>query len=415
MNRDEAAGAHERMVTFYHGVDGGTGFDAVDRLLDLEARLGVTATYNIDAPVFLSQPALVARILESGHEVALHQSAPGSAADVPTGLRWSAEPDEAREPYFVRRGLVRLPIAAGVDGFEAALETRRYFGWRSHEDILSPGADASLGAYARLIELARARRVLPVTFAQAADLYRRAALAALYDRTAAAWNQRTRVLYRTRRFEEIIRDETIRLDRPSVVDLGSGGGALTATLSDIASVIYCVDNSAGMLEQLPAADVVRPILGEVTHSTLPDGAADLIVCARVLEYVYDPAFVADEIRRIGKKGATVIATFPALGDEAPANDPRVDALLRKAFTREDVAAWGRLVGAGNVFPVQYDAREPSGPAEEAAYRELERIRPPDRIPTNWVFVGRVAGPRIAAAGYRLQPISPRQFSFARPK
>ena len=341
------------------------------------------------------------------------------------GFLWNAEKDAAGEPYFIHQGLVRLPIAGDnwplytedlnlsewVGSFASSLSSRRYFGWGSHDCVFSSRPTEYLKAYEQLINLAIEHDTLLVSFSQAADLYRRTALAAHYDSAARRWNRKTRSLYRTRRFQEIVRDEVERFESPVIVDLGSGGGALTQDLTDIASAIFCVDNSAGMLELLPPDDTVQAVLGEVTDSTLPAGLADCVVCARVLEYVYDPTLVADEIRRIGKKGAAVIATFPACRDRSPSRKTTVDALLRRHFTREDVSSWGRLLGSGDVIGVQYDDGEPGSAAEEEEYRARERSQPIEQIPANWAFVGRIESARAVSRGYRLCPLSCGAFRF----
>jgi hypothetical protein len=202
------------------------------------------------------------------------------------GFLWNAEADEAGEPYFIHEGLVRLPIAGDdwrvytedltlsewIESFASSLRSRRYFGWGSHDCVFSSRPAAYLKAYEELINVAIEHDALLVSFSQAADLYRRSALAAYYDSTARAWNRKTRSLYRTRRFREIVRDDVERLESPVVVDLGSGGGALSHHLTDVASTIWCVDNAVGMLESFRSGETVQPVLGEVTDSTLATGS-----------------------------------------------------------------------------------------------------------------------------------------------
>ena len=87
--------------------------------------------------------------------------------------------------------------------------------------------------------------VLISNFSQAADLYRRDCLADFNTNISKIWNKDKKVLYRTVRFQELIRAGVEKLSNPVVADLGSEGGVLSAQLKDIASKIYCVDNSTG--------------------------------------------------------------------------------------------------------------------------------------------------------------------------
>ena len=174
----------------------------------------------------------------------------------------------------------------------------------------------------------------------------------------------------------MIRAEAEKLDRPAVADLGSAGGVLTTSLKDIASVIYCVDSSDGMLAEVDAGGCVRPQLGDVADSGLPDESIDLVVCARVIEYLFWPDRLADEIRRIARPGATYFVTFPADRGETPPGDGSPDNRIRRYFTAEAIERWASRVGAGRLVGVQYDAAEPKDQAAEGRYRELDRSSPP---------------------------------------
>jgi len=220
-------------------------------------------------------------------------------------------------------------------------------------------------------------------------LFRRSALSEYYSETASDWNRATEPLYRTRRFREMIRAEAEKLERPAVADLGSGGGVLTTGLRDLASVIHCVDNSEGMLADVDARGCVRPQLGEATDSGLLDASIDLVVCARVIEYLFWPDLLADEIRRIARPGATYLVTFPAERGEVPSRDGPPPDRIRRYFTADEIERWASRIGPGRLHAVQYDAAEPADEAEERRYRALERSAPPGDLPTNWVYIGQV--------------------------
>ncbi len=192
----------------------------------------------------------------------------------------------------------------------------------------------------------------------------------------------------------MIRAEAEKLERPAVADLGSGGGVLTTGLRDLASVIHCVDNSEGMVADVDSGGCVRPQLGEVTDSGLPDASIDLVVCARVIEYLFWPDLLADEIRRIAKPGATYFVTFPAdRGEYAPRDGPPPDR-IRRYFTADDIERWASRIGPGRLHAVQYDAAEPTDGAAEDRYRARERSAPPAIAPPTGSTSARSKPPTI---------------------
>jgi SAM-dependent methyltransferase/peptidoglycan/xylan/chitin deacetylase (PgdA/CDA1 family) len=439
----------QRSLTLYHDIEQDIDSDAdpeecrrvLREFLALEARYEVPVTYNVVGKLFREQPELIGWISDAGQELAFHsyshppQWQPAIYADEvalcrdvssePTGYRsprsewnestlvsawdngflWNAESDATGSPYFIHSGLVRLPIAgddwplhsgaataeAWVEGFRGLLGDDGYFGFGSHDSVAGMAPDERLAAWEQVLQAAvRSGRKL-LTFSDAADLFRRSALADHYSSTAATWNEATQGLYRTHRFREMIRAEAERLDRPAVADLGSGGGVLTTSLGDLASVIYCVDSSEGMLGEVEADGRVRAQLGDVTDSGLPDHSIDLVVCARVIEYLFWPDRLADEIRRIGKPGATYFVTFPADRGETPVADGSPDNRIRRYFTAEAVQRWASQIGPGRLAGVQYDPAEPEDQAAMDRYRAMDQDPPAGVLPTNWVYIGRVAG------------------------
>lgn len=440
----------QRALTLYHDIEQDLDSAAdpdecrrvVTEFLALEARYGVPVTYNVAGKLFREQPDLIRWITDAGQEVAFHSYhhqptwQPAHYADEvalcrrvspdPKGYRsprsqwnestlisawdngflWNAESDPTGSPYFIHEGLVRLPIATDdwplhtgaatpqgwVEGFCGLLDDAPYFGFGAHDAVASLAPSARLAAWEQVLQAAtRSGRSL-LTFSEAADLFRRSALSDYYSTNANDWNEATNRLYRTRRFRELIRAEAEKLDRPAVADLGSAGGVLTTPLKDIASVIHCVDSSEGMLADVDSDGCVRPQLGEVTDSGLPDASIDLVVCARVIEYLFWPDRLADEICRIARPGATYFATFPANRGEVPPRGGPPPDRIRHYFTAEEIQRWAARIGPGRLIGVQYEAAEPKDQAVERRYRALERSGPPGVCPTNWVYIGQVGDP-----------------------
>jgi len=435
------------VVTFYHDIEQNIDVEAdpakcrqmVKEFLKLEKKYGITATYNIVGKLFQEQPDLIEWIRQEGHEIAFHAygnypdwgpeyyssevdlcrkvsaepkgyRSPRSQWDQNTlrslwenGFLWNAESDKSTKPYFIYNGLVRLPIATDdwslhtndmtvdewINRFSELLKNRSYFGFGSHDCVASHAPQEQLKAWEKILQTALENNVLLVTFAEAADLFRRMALSRYYSSNAEIWNQRTKALYRTKRFQEMIRNEAEKIKQPIVADLGSGGGVLSSFLKDAAKKIYCVDNAPGMVSDVGVDGCIQACLGEVTDSNLPDDSIDLVICARIVEYLFWPDRLADEIKRIGKTGATYFVTFPAFQETLPTGGENAPDRIRHYFTPDEIQKWASQIGSGRLVGVQYDSKEPDTPEKEQQYREIEENPPKDMHPTNWVYIGKV--------------------------
>jgi len=214
----------------------------------------------------------------------------------------------------------------------------------THDCLASLDPEERLKVWERLVQVAIEKEAILVSFSQAAELFRRATLSRFYDENARTWNRDNDTLYRTRRFREIIRAEAMQLGRPVIADLGSAGGLLSLPLQDIASRIYCVDNAPGMVDEVESTEIVQRCQGDVTNSGLPDDSIDLVICARVVEYLFDPDCLVDEIKRIGRIGAKYVVTFPAFRDGLSMHEGSrtylpPDQRIRRYFSEDDLKDW----------------------------------------------------------------------------
>ena len=457
------------MVAFYHDIEQGLDSDAdpercrqvVKEFLALERRFHIRATYNVVGKIFAEQPDLIDWITQDGHEIAFHSydhrpdwqachssgqvdrcrtvspairgyRSPRSEIDQAAiqrlweqGFLWNAEGDSRLEPYFIYKGLVRLPIATddwplhcgAVGGaeylrrFSKLLSSRTYVALGFHDSVTSYAPEERLKLWEGLLEIAAQANVQPVTFSEAADLFRRAAVARYYTQAATDWNRDTQTLYRTKRFQEMIRAAAQALDTPVIADLGSGGGVLSAPTKDVARRIYCVDNAPGMVAAVDASACMEGRLGEVTDSGLPDHSVDLVICARVIEYLFWPERLAEEIKRIGKLGATYFVTFPAFRGTPPANEGCPPDRIRRHFTPEDIRCWAQSIGPGRLIGVQYESAEPSDPEAERRYRMMDDDPPPQVLPMNWVFIGTIEHADWRGGHFRVLPVAAAAFRF----
>jgi peptidoglycan/xylan/chitin deacetylase (PgdA/CDA1 family) len=457
------------IATFYHDIEQNLDSEArpeqcreiVRAFLAIEKRHDVRATYNIAGKLIAEQPDMIDWIARDGHEVAFHSydhrrdwsarhyceqidscrdlseairgyRSPRSEIDLPAvthlwdrGFLWNAEGDSRSEPYFIHRGLVRLPITTddwplhrGVlsqesfaSQFTALLDRRPYVAIGFHDSVTSFNPHERLDLWERLLRLAAQARVPTVTFSEAADLFRRTAVARYYTRTASEWNRDTRSLYRTRRFKELIAAEVDQLHAPVIADLGSGGGVLSAGLAAKSSAIHCIDNAPGMIAAVDASTCIQARVGEATESNLPARSVDFVLCARVVEYLFWPERLADEIARIGKRGATYFVTFPALRGTPAANGDSPPDRIRRYFRAEDVQRWAAAIGPGRLLGIQYRPEEPHDAESERLYRSVEASPTPGTPPTNWVYIGTVERDPTRCAYRPLLPISQAGFRF----
>lgn len=61
---------------------------------------------------------------------------------------------------------------------------------------------------------------------------------------------------------------------------------------------------------------------------------------RMTEYVHEPVLLLNEIKRIAKKNARVIASFPALADQPPLNEGDPPSRLRKHCSKLELERFG---------------------------------------------------------------------------
>lgn len=90
--------------------------------------------------------------------------------------------------------------------------------------------------------------------------------------------------------------------RPKVLDLGAGTGKLTRQVHAIGLEVTAVDPSDGMLAELrrvlPGVPAVR---GTAESIPLPDGSADVVLCAQAWHWV-DPERAVPEVARVLSPG-----------------------------------------------------------------------------------------------------------------
>ena len=95
-----------------------------------------------------------------------------------------------------------------------------------------------------------------------------------------------------------------------VLDVGCGGGFLTATLSDAGYDVIGIDPSMASLRE--ASDHVQAKFAAGAGECLPfpDNSIDAVTCSEVLEHVDDAEAVVGEISRVLRRGGLLVFSLP---------------------------------------------------------------------------------------------------------
>jgi len=96
------------------------------------------------------------------------------------------------------------------------------------------------------------------------------------------------------------------------LDIGCGSGLLSSIVKKKFRYIYGLDGSLTALKKMRNERIGTPILSDFDSGSLPiaDKAIDLVTCLDVIEHVYDPKKLIEEIYRVLKIGGVLILTTP---------------------------------------------------------------------------------------------------------
>ncbi|MDI6903797.1 MAG: class I SAM-dependent methyltransferase [Methanocellales archaeon] len=112
-------------------------------------------------------------------------------------------------------------------------------------------------------------------------------------------------IYDKERFEKIILEVK---ESCSVLDLGCGSGILGEFLNKRNKYVG-LDINKNYLKNLHFKGI-EGILGVVEHLPFADKVFDVVICAEVLEHVFNPKIVLENIHKILKRNGKVIVSVP---------------------------------------------------------------------------------------------------------
>ncbi|MCE9595420.1 MAG: bifunctional 2-polyprenyl-6-hydroxyphenol methylase/3-demethylubiquinol 3-O-methyltransferase UbiG [Planctomycetes bacterium] len=136
----------------------------------------------------------------------------------------------------------------------------------------------------------------------------------LYERAAHAWwDPRAREFRSLRavqaaRFPVLASKWGARLDGARVVDLGCGGGLLSAPLVAVGARVIGVDVSGASLRAARARIDANFVRADMRNVPLANACADFVVVADVLEHVEDPEHVVAEAARLLRPGGELFVS-----------------------------------------------------------------------------------------------------------
>jgi hypothetical protein len=417
----------------------------VEEFLKLEKKYNIPATYNVVGKLFNQQPDLIERILNEGQEVAFHSFNHQSdwnpqyysneidlcrkVSPIPTGYRsprsqinqsavktiwekgflWNAEGDYHTEPYFIYKGLVRLPITGDdwslhmgkvnadkwVQDFSKLLKSRTYIAFGLHDFVASLDPEKILQAWEKILQIAVESEALLLNFSEAAELFRRTALSRYLN--ANKIKVKTSSSYITKTLGTIIKREAEKLGNPVIVNIYYLNKIFPISLKEFARKMFSVSIESGLFSDCEFNGSLEMRDDKVSDSKSQKNFTDLIICTNTIEYLFWPNQLAAEICRIGKIGATIIITFPSVCKNISSNNESILERIKHYYSRKEIQEWSNQIGPGEIICMDDNI---SGNDENQV--------------ANWVFIGTVQNKYFPSPQRRNILISDGSFHFPNP-
>lgn len=469
MNKISHIGSKSCIVTFYHDIE--QNFDCkadpdkcrsvVKEFLMLEKKYNISVTYNVVGRLFCEQPDLIDWISEEKQDIAFHSynhypnwnpnhysneiDLCKSVSSIPHGYRsprsqinldavkklwengflWSAEFDKLIEPYFIYKGLVRLPISADdwplhlgklsqddwIKNFERLLKNRHYVAFGLHDCVASFDSKDRLQAWEKIIQIALDRNALIVNFSEAADLFRRAAVSRQYKFKNSERRQKRINKDIAKKIQEIISIEAKKINEHVIADLSSEQINISYPLKKIANKIYRIINNPPRILIVDSNDHLELQYGEATNSNLNDNSVDFIICADVIEYLFWPEHLIDEIKRIGKNGATCLITFPIINGFYPLDNGLPADRIRHYFSTKELQKLTTAIGPGHFIQVE-NLESRVGKSKRGLINKMIGNRSYQKSNLTYlIFIGTIQNNSLAKSLIKNIPQSYAAFSF----
>ena len=457
------------IVTFYHDIE--QNFDSpadpvecrqmVSEFLKLEKKYNISSTYNIVGKLFVDQPDLVDSISKGGQEVAFHsfnhqtdwnpayfsneielcrkvskipkgyrsprsQITQSAVKDIwKNGFLWNAEGDYHTEPYYIYKGLVRLPIAGDdwslylghvsidkwVQNFSKLLKSRKYVAFGLHDYIASTDPEKILQAWEKLLEIAVESGALLLNFSEVAELFRRTTISRYIKNNK---DNKFNNLFIRQTFADVIKSEAKKLDKPVIANLYLIDEKLPFSIKELAKEVYYISANSDLISKYESNVYSETKIEKVLELNPEVNFADLIICMNCIEYQFLPEQLADKIKQIGKIGATFIVTFPSAHENSSSYIEYFPESIKHYFNKDEFRAWANQIGPGEIICTEDITAGENINKISNGILQSENFKLSQNKITNCLFKGTVQNIYLPSSNRKTISISENTFSFPNP-
>ena len=432
------------MITLYHDIEQNYDSNAdpevcrniVYEFLRLEKKYNIRATYNIVGKIFINQPDLIDRILNEGQEIAFHSynhqtdwnskyfsneiSLCRKVSLIPKGYRsprsqinqeavqtiwnegfyWTAEGDRHSEPYFIYKGLVRLPIIADdwplfeekisadewVNQFSKLIKNRSYTAFGLHDCVASFEPDKTLNAWEKVLQIAASSEKPKVTFSEAADLFRRSFIAMRLSSIA----KEKLVNPNLNDIVKLLNKEIEGLNNPVIAFLSNSTEEQLGLKEVIINNCYLISSSLDD-DNIKCFNINNK---ERIEAGFLFNSIDLLICLDSFELQYSPDILAQIINNYCKIGSKYIINFKAGNDNS--NHDSLLENIKRNYTLAEIEKWSYNFGDYSITSNDdFINTSESDPHHEKG----------------WSLIGKVQHRNNVQSNTRILPLSEYNFKF----
>jgi SAM-dependent methyltransferase len=113
------------------------------------------------------------------------------------------------------------------------------------------------------------------------------------------------------RYADMLIEEAEQLSnmKGRLLDIGSGRGEVARTAKSRGWQVVAIEPSAAFARTLKG-DGIQVVEKAVEECEFPDGAFDVVICAAVLEHIYNPGRTTQKISRLLRRGGILFVDVP---------------------------------------------------------------------------------------------------------
>jgi hypothetical protein len=341
------------------------------------------------------------------------------------GFLWTAESDKHSEPYYIYKGLVRLPITADdwplhegnltstewVQKFSKLMKSRAYIAFGLHDFVASFNPEEILQAWERILQIAVESRVPLVNFSEAADLYRRASMSKYLSKNNQSDTNKQCLEHN---YEKIVTKEMMKLNNNIIAIICYWYEEMPLFIKEIAKRNrYLIIESNKFLDD----ESIRCFIlnkEEILEPKLQWNSVDLIICTSNIEYLFQPDHLADCIKKLGKIGATYIVNFQNTGANIESLDKSMFEMTKHHISPVEIKRWSNQIGRGNLFIIDTNFPDHNENRNSKGDKSSEQIKISGKYLKGCTLIGKVQYIDGIKQNKRLHSLSEVMFHFPSP-